>query len=537
MIYILIIKNTTSIKLYQDNGNRVVDYINTDNTLPCLEFQKCKVDEGCKNCSGKCIHFSNDVLLEDGHLLEGSLDPNEGYCMLNLIDDRSSKKCSGRNGGKWVLTTNDKKSGEFYFKCFCSIPHLYMNGEDGDCTLFRGCQGGSLDTDSDVMKCNCPDNMVEIKTSNGVPTCVARNYFHTKEKDDVDLDPKFLNPKFSKFNLPNPCIYDFLNKKFIIGAGEIIIEDGVAFCRVLKANYTTVRFQDDYLLNNGGKYANGIVRISSQPPTPGYVYETRTKNENGDIEEKVGKRFQAMFLDFKLPYLDSNSGNRGGTGPMYNFAAQLTKFENSYVYVYEARRPTQRSILDSESTIVTFRPTYIATGLNVANRTYMGTVPFMSGLTECGKCYILGTLHKFLNNKYKEFNEKNAVRNTGQTNQESDELTSTYTMPNFCLKGSKRMENVYTKTFTGIYYDDTVVISPISPGSYLVNLYRSMIEGWTPFKVSSYLYLTNVDQFATNAIGAGLTADGIDCEEVANPPRRYARYTCTGDTFSWPTEH
>lgn len=525
ILYFFILTQNDADELYTDNGNRVKTYLNNSN-LPCLEFTRCKVDEGCVHCNGKCIHFDEDTMVYDGSILEKNIDENDGYCMFDLIDDRHNKKCTNKNGGKWLLTKTG--ADKYYFKCHCTSP-LFDNGVDGDCSLFKGCIGGKLLPGNDFI-CECPEGMIH-KEVNGTPTCQKMNYFKIKGKSDVDLDSKFLMEKYIGYNVPNPCIYDFLNKQYVPHAGEIVIENEIAFCKVKDPQYTTVLFEDDYLLNNGGKYANGIVRISTSLPETGFMYETQTKNERGESTPLIGKRFKSNSIIPKLPYLDPNSGNLGGTGQYFNFAAQISNFSYSYIYVYFAPEPTLRTISDSKSAFISYIPTFLG-GVEITNRYYSGTIPVITPPISCGSFEILSTLQQVFG-KYSEFNKNNAVEHVGKENQTSDRLVKTYTMPNFCLNSGKLMENIYTKTFTGVYYDDLTMISNISPGGYLVRLLRSSIPNWKDFNAKDFRFHTKIPTIAKGSIGAGLVVDGFDCEENANAEKKYARYNCSDKKLTW----
>lgn len=525
-LYFFIATKNSVDELYRDNGNRVKTYLNNSD-LPCLEFTKCKVDVGCVDCSGKCIHLDEDTMVYDGSILEKNLDENDGYCMFDLIDDRHNKKCTNKNGGKWLLTKTGTDS--FYFKCHCTSP-LFDNGVDGDCSLFKGCIGGKLLPGNEFI-CECPDGMFH-KEVNGVPTCQKQNYFKTKNKSDVDLNAKFLNPQYVGLNVPNPCIYDFLNKQYVPHAGEIVLEDEIAFCKVNDPHFTTVVFEDDYLLNNGGKYANGIVKISTSAPEIGFMYETQTKNEKGESTPLIGKRFQSSSIIPKLPYLDPNSANCGGTGQYFYFAAQIKNFSQSFVYVYFAPEPTLRTISDSKSSFISYIPTFLGL-LEMTHRYYSGTIPVITPPIACGVCEILGTLPKLFG-KYPEFAIDNAIEYVGNQSQTSgDGPVKTYTMPNFCSRGGKLVENIYTKTFTGVYYDDLEMIHNVSPGGYILAALRSSIPNWKDFNASTFRFHTRVPTLAKGSIGAGLVADGDDCEGNANAAQKYARYTCIDKQLTW----
>lgn len=522
LLYCALIK--TEVKLFSDNGRRVAPFKVINNDAPCHDYEKCNLNTGCISCVGTCAHFDEDVVTDDGRELARN-NPGEGYCMRNFIDDRGSRGCNNKHGGKWVLTRDESNS--FYFKCYCTTPTIFDNGPDGDCSLFKGCISGALiDNDGPLndLHCTCPDDMME-KIVNGLPTCVKKNYYQTRPSGDNDIDKKYVAPEYRKFNLPNPCMFDAFRKYYVPGAGQAVLVDGVAMCKVLDPKYTTVLFEDDYLLNNGGKYANGIARVSDADPDDGIMYESRPV-------ARVGKRYNSKDIIIPLPYLHENSGNRGGTGRFYNFASKIQNYNRSKIYVYAAPEPKIETVNMTRSSFVTYIPTYLS-GFEVTNKTYSGTIPVLTAPTTCNAQPMLGPLQQVFG-KYPEF-DKDRGWYVGKEPWNSSRLIATYAPPSFCISEKGLTERINTRVFTGIYYDDGEFIHNVSPGVYLANLLRQLIK-WKIYDIEEYRSITIVPHVLTGSKGAGLTADGFDCDEVANPSQKHTRYKCTDGDIMWNSD-
>lgn len=546
---------TENLRLFPDNGNRIK--LNVDTTLfdkiqkrkkvPCnvRSLTKCKVNEQfeCFNCHellAACIHFEKDERVHDvnnketGAIVVANKNKQEGYCL--RLTDRGRRTCTIQNGGRWILVEHD---GKYSYICACTSPQLFSNYTMyGDCTRFHGCRNGKISNKSwkllSQIECDCNNNYFFISV-NGAPQCERKNAFNRDETTFHKLDKKYINPEYPGINLklPNPCTFDTqTGRDYALGVATIQLYKGVAFCVAQSPLYTTVMFEDDYLIGNGGKYANAVVKISTQPNVEGAVLETHTllKDSKKFYDTPfIGRRFKYSTFLFKLPYLERTSFNVSGSGPNFTYAEymKLSEYDNALVCVWNAPVPNPKPFIFGN--VISYVPTYVSV-VSAHYKDFVGTVPSVGvPRLDCNSFHIT-TLLKTLFYKYPHFQqsanyEKNPVY-------DAPEKTHLYVMPILCKRDGKTDVQIYSKIFTGLlltfHYRNQIYTKPINPGKLLVRLYRLTLDSeWTDFKkhfrsVNVYEPFSIVP--STYTFMAGETNHSIDNEETALPPKEQAHY-------------
>lgn len=551
--------------LFTDNGQRVKLNINLDEwnkikdrpMKDCLptDLVECDVSRGgldCFDCNqsfSQCVHFSNDeTIFNDKNAIVTKIkknkDANTGYCL--KVTDKGQRTCTSKNGGKWILAQDN--DALISYVCQCTSQHIFDNETKyGDCTKVNACKNGTIKdgwSSLSTIECECNVDYVPAKIGQ-YPACVKDSYFKIKPAETTEAPDEFLNPIYRGLKLPNPCNFDYLSKSFKPGAAVLAIENNVAYCKLIdRDNFTTIRFTDDYLLNNGGNFANGIISTTFIATTTSFddVFETVAKDASGkSIGVLRGKAIpiRKFTLTDKFPYLDRNSGNMGGTGTLYTSAAIIKNPINAHIYVYEEITPIPVKL--TLGNYVDYRPVFVS-GFEATNRHFSGNIEFISPpLLNCGVFEIINLHKKFGNWAFPEFNIDGIVH-VGKQNLEDASLVEKYVPPIFCNQNGIIVDNQFTKIFTGIYrntiVDDIMWTHVVSPGKVLVQKMRGKIEGWSPQKIKSFQYKNgSYYGFATGDQGAGLVSDGYDTDEVANPPKEFTPYTATVYTFKWPTSH
>ena len=132
------------------------------------------------------------------------------------------------------------------------------------------------------MRCiNCGKGLVSDRDEYGYPTCREQPFVEKTENPEYEsffknnsneesllpVSDERIDKEFSvHFNnknrlVPNPCAFDaFTGKPF--NTNQCYIDFSVSksgrtyFCNTNVAGIATMKYNDDYLSNNGGKYAN-----------------------------------------------------------------------------------------------------------------------------------------------------------------------------------------------------------------------------------------------------------------------------------------
>lgn len=552
------------VEFYADNGVRMNmavsmaewDKIKNQQTIDCdtTQLVKCKLSSmnfdcfNCKQTLSSCVNFEQDEVLYDNHNTPiGTIPKNsdgEGYCI--RINGKNERKCTLKNGGEWLLI-KDQETSRYAYICYCTTPSIFTNRTVlGDCDDFKGCVNGNIsNADFDDIKditCNCDAGYVPTKLG-AYPTCKRSNLFEYPDSTFTSLGREYISDTYSGRNLslPNPCIVDAITNKVVLGVSRVVLTKGIAHCESLNDRYTTITFDDDYLINNGGRYSNGIVSIvKSDAKSLGDVFETSTRRGKGSEEfypHFIGKRFSIADLTIELPYLDSSSMNMGGGGRQFHQFAYITNKATAKIYIYNSESPKNSSM--PVGLFNHYMPVFTS-GFEASEKYYQGTIPFPHAAP--ARCNILQyiNLAKGISNKYPAWSVNGIVyigKNDAWTH---PTLVPRYVGSTFCNNGNKVQVNEYSKVFTGIYMNYTIgsilYTKVLSPGYVLVNQYRKQVDNeWRQNKnITDGLWINREPVWARNDLNAGEISDGFDCNNTTSMPSALdGRYTCTPSTFKW----
>lgn len=284
---------------------------------------KCDLSEAqsCATiCDGatSCVRFTDNtvsIIMRDGQIVRHSVDknPNIGIC-ITINTDVEAKSCTSRYGAKREL--HEIARSQYGYVCECTAPTVFTKSHvSGDCDVFVGCKNRGNNvaahdwTHPEGVKCKCLWNEVfrpYVKNSHG-PLCERGNYYEVTQPVSLPSDEYYLpwsdiNPEYVQYfggdsasrllhpkGLPNPCLFDAVTYEAIDTrlVGSKRIRDTVV-CYSRSHDFVTISFEDDYLYNNGGRRANGIVRVSNGfylpiGPTSWDIYETGTLDSRASI--------------------------------------------------------------------------------------------------------------------------------------------------------------------------------------------------------------------------------------------------------------
>lgn len=368
---------------------------------------KCNINEGiftCSSCSGllsSCVHFDTDV--PDVNAPKGIIPANsnadEGYC-LPLIDDRNNRKCTAKNGGKWVLTANNDKT-RYSFICVCTKDRFFNKLlHESNCDMFMGCKNGKLENTSEWekftdMKCACPDNYKPIDGTNIYPPqCIEQNMFQWNESSTPFniLDTKYIAPEYlellqdiKKVSLPDPCNFDVATRTHLDGIGIVKIEPtlNVAYCESIDNRYTEIIMTDDYLLNNQGRYANALIRIVTDTKDPikydrDIVYEFLRKPKGQADEPLEGRRILYSQFLLRLPYYEVGSNVTQQINDInYHYQPRMKKLNSELkVFVFRAPKPIRVKLKIANT--MEWVPAFQSTSFLTSYRVFNGVLPILN---------------------------------------------------------------------------------------------------------------------------------------------------------------
>lgn len=226
----------------------------------------------------------------------------------------------------------------------CMYPELFeVNIATKKCDTKKShvCEGGNLLKFKHQWACaNCPNGTYpgyeDLYNKKSLPICKQYDNLHTKHKNIQStpkndlVTPRDLNVNNIKFiskdfnnnilkTVKNPCTFDVLTGDVIENAKLITNSDGIASCITTNSDVVTVLIEHDYLTNNNGLYANGVIRISDKSAQFSIVeFDEKTKRPL-----RVG---YAYVWDDIFPWVKN--------------AFSMTKQENSkYAYIFNAISP------------------------------------------------------------------------------------------------------------------------------------------------------------------------------------------------------
>lgn len=468
----------------------------------------CKIDDslfGCSNCReilSECVHFETDILDENNHITIPKNSPGEGYC-LPLNDNRNRRKCTARNGGRWILSRNEDKNS-YAFVCMCSNENFFIKRTLlSDCDSFVGCRNGKLISDwstFEKMACDCDTNYELLPgTTNFPPQCTRKNIFRYN-KDTLEfkpLSPEYISPKYLELLdggdvfLPNPCHFDVVTRKYNAGIGKIVLDPDlqIAYCEATDSRYIEIITSDDYLLNNQGRFSNGVAMITNKGAHErqygdDVVYEVHRKPKQNEDVPLEGVRMLYSDFIFYLPYFEENSGNMGDkNGILYN---HVPNRDDRYgdipkVFVFRAVKPKQIKLKIANT--LSWVPAFMATGAFDTNyRSYNGVLPFKHfSLLPPEQIHIIypNIPAKCVRSLLKEASLQNGLN---KPNIFAEQFSRDYAFPIFT---SRNEINPYSILFTGLFvtYKDgnDFYSKPLSPGRVdLCTKYRKHYDSeWT----------------------------------------------------------
>jgi hypothetical protein len=222
------------------------------------------------------------------------------------------------------MKANNDSQG-YIFGCKCRQPSLISQAVPllSDCDMMVGCKNGQLaadwrDTsviinDLKTLDCvNCSNLTIADHDKCGYPVCRPISY------SESDKDPIYLNqtqipllkltdpaiePKFAAMfaysesrNVPNPCSFDVFTGRVFDNDECRLLETrstNIWYCSSFDTSVATIRFEDDYLKNNGGQWANGCYKFSSKSENSTIV-EWFNKPPDASIEKKSNTKIISL---------------------------------------------------------------------------------------------------------------------------------------------------------------------------------------------------------------------------------------------------
>lgn len=253
----------------------------------------------CSNSMATCKHFNQDIIVENENglilnIIHKNSSKDEGYCIETNKKVESAHKCNP-NTGNWVLVKQNPLTSSFTFICKCKYPSLVTQANIfNDCSVDVACgPNGHLKT----------LNVLDIRT-NGTCICdIAKGYISDRtargpicrqlKYSELLYDPPQYNDFPHKLNLLHDAIAPQFRNQFTHAKNRSVInpckidaftglpvekaelvskllyningtEKIVWFCVSKSLDVATVLFEDDYLHNNNGTFANGVVQLSKQ---------------------------------------------------------------------------------------------------------------------------------------------------------------------------------------------------------------------------------------------------------------------------------
>lgn len=321
------------------------------------------------------------------------------YELSNIIYNNTDGKIPNVPLPYKQTTKKDKISGE------CVYPELFeIDKFSKTCTKKKPgvCEGGNLFKFKHHWACtDCPEGSYPSNYNtydkSSIPVC--------KKYDSIVLRDTSQNDRLHESSLPvhmidvnnekiisreyaaiagksllasvkNPCKYDILTGAIVDDAELVVSPGGVVTCINTDSSVVTVISERDYLMNNNGSYANGVIRISNKPADFSIV----EFNENTRHPSRVG---YAYLWDNILPWIKNTFS--------------ITKPDGSdHVYIFNAISP-EGTINDPVNDFLNIWTLYMekATSLSPkpGTNTFYGSHTIMNGgqVYPLIHCWDLGT--------------------------------------------------------------------------------------------------------------------------------------------------
>ena len=539
----------------------------------------------CTQIAARCINIKQPIyssLDPNVIIIQPNTSPNKGYCLPSAA---VSQQCTRRNGGRWILTQSDsidainddddnniKKDKHliYKFECYCATSNFFQNDifNNNDCTRFVGCRNGKLSSDTwstyEDMRCTCAPNLYTEQLGSAVepPQCVFLNIYR-RTYDDTTLPPfeiladEFIDPQYRELlqettvNLPNPCTFDLVTKKFIRDIGNVVWNKNrtVAYCKSKHSNYKTIILNDDYLYGNAGKYANAMFRYRIRDTSElnddiddnynnyknGIMYEVYRKGSS--IQHLAGIRLPYSNFPIYLPYLESDSFNMGNTmGYNYTLYPTIPKLRHKYtmIYVFDVAQPDYKIEIILGNGIQ-YIPSFMSTSFESANRVYNGALPcvnvgdltYWNNVRAFWIMYPIPPARQFAN----KLGKTGIMGDLYKINETNDKFTVGYAF-HFAFRNNVEP---YTELFTGTLFtytiDDIVYTRPVSCGNRVLNNkyrlnYDSNWRNRPAEKITGYVRNSPFQFALTYRDNHMFTHNSYDLErnEIGLPSRKVARY-------------
>lgn len=583
--YILTFSNLTGesdIKLFEDNGKRISlqvvsslpDSIDQDiRDCELVPLKKCRTDNhnldcfSCKEKLTKCHNFTemSEVQLMSGVTMqiEPNADSSEGYCLYIL--GKENRKCTLKKGGRWVLT--EYEPGKYSYLCHCVHSNIFTrNSNYSDCDVFVGCNNRGKWTENEGwrylgdIKCKC-DQGYRASNDNGYPACMKQNFFHTENDSEFILPMAMIDPIYRtlfdspNIYLPNPCKIDALTGKFSSNSGYVKYDElrRIAYCATNNNEYVTVSFEDDYLIGNGGRWSNGVVRVVEKYSPLGDVYEASTRRRRSKLSYGVlaGKRYYADRLTFKLPYLDVDSRNMGGLGISYKgFFNKLEKQTMRFIFIYNASTPEPVKMRIGK--VVTYTPLFIAER-DSRFKYYLGNMATTSlPLYPINVISIFNKTVPWGRRGYYHFMSEDWPDKAYACGPNEINKFDQFILPLFYIdKSGNKVINENSSIYTGVFLTrvntDGSFTSPIATSNYLKILYKKQSPISTrkftenPNRIIiQYVQASGLEHLSDNMkYLMPISAIGYDCSGQAVPNNAQTPIECddVNNTFKWPERY
>ncbi|MBT0716604.1 Pif-1 protein 2 [Dolichomitus sp. PSUC_FEM 10030005] len=308
----------------EDNGeNGDKKKCDIENRVMCTLTETLSCAKMC-NTPTTCVRFTDTnvpIIMRDGRIIKFTPDKNLniGLC-IDINQAIEAKKCTARNGAKREL--HEIADGQYGYVCECTAPTVFTkNNISDDCNIFLGCKNRASNIALDnwqkpeEIKCSCHWNEIFFPydgLARRGPLCERGNYYQVQSTISPPLHDKLylswadISPEYTKYfggdksartlhpkGLPNPCRFDALTNKPVEQKlwNEVYSTriNNIVVCVSKTRAYRTISFEGDYLHNNNGIRANGVVKITDML---GYLEDTNPRTwmvyETGTADPRTG---------------------------------------------------------------------------------------------------------------------------------------------------------------------------------------------------------------------------------------------------------
>lgn len=269
--------------------------------LDCLNQEiGCRTEDefSCLTCTGgkqfECVEVERfDKFIDSGRPAKLNSNNYDGICINVINKKRIPKKCTTATG-QWALAQIGKNQQLYKMECVCKHPNLVDKFyENGDCVKGVACGKGNLRSSlmhlsHQQWECDCPRGQIADRDEWNQPIC-RKMLFAELEKEanvnnegmeefpfQISVSDECVAPVFrSSFAAPHnrfitdPCKIDAFDFTPVETGSELTwffdesTQKKVCYCRTSGLNVFSVLYKSDFLLNNNGRYANGVFKARS----------------------------------------------------------------------------------------------------------------------------------------------------------------------------------------------------------------------------------------------------------------------------------